>query len=62
MTSHELARRLLEEQDLPVVLNDSEYGCVEVRRAEIANTYYYKPSKDTRLPSEQVIGLCVELI
>lgn len=57
MTSHELARKLLQQEDVPVVLFDNEYDCYEeVTALNHVTTRYY----DTNC-NQQNKTKCIEL-
>lgn len=49
MTSHELAKKLLELPDLPVATDNSDYGVGEIKTI-VQDTGYYKAETDCLRP------------
>lgn len=60
MTSHELAKKLLELPDWPIATEDSEYGTLEIHTVN-PDTGYYKLGEIGNLPADYRDEACITL-
>lgn len=60
MTSHELAKKLLELPDRPVTLEDSEYGTIEIHTIN-PDVGYYKAGEIGNFPADYRDEACITL-